>query len=91
MAGEPIVVFYDAKSLSAIAFSRVIDGRVATFQRIEGPEFLARDSVISGTWDMAGEGVSGDAEGPSLSFIISYISEWYGWSAYHPSTTIYGE
>ena len=86
VAGIPIVVFYDAQANAAIAFSRQVDGQEAQFERVAGDSFLARDSVSGTLWDFSGRSVAGDA---SLEFVTSYLSEWYGWSAYHPATTIY--
>ena len=86
VAGVPIVVFYDAGNNAAIAFSRLVDGREAQFELVPGDSFLARDSVSDTLWDFEGRSVSGDG---SLEFVTSYLSEWYGWSAYHPATTIY--
>ena len=86
VAGIPIVVFYDAQANAAIAFSRQVDGQEAQFEPVAGDSFLARDSVSGTLWDFSGRSVAGDA---SLDFVTSYLSEWYGWSAYHPATTIY--
>ena len=86
---EPIVVFYDAKNNSAIAFSRLLDGREAQFEVVSNEPFRARDSVTGTTWDITGRGVSGPGKGTTLSFTTSYVSAWYGWSGYHPSTVIY--
>ena len=86
VAGIPIVVFYDVDNNAAIAFSRVVDGEEAQFELVPGESFLARDSVSDALWDFEGHSVSEDS---SLEFVTSYLSEWYGWSAYHPATTIY--
>ena len=86
VAGIPIVVFYDAQANAAIAFSRQVDGQEAQFEIATGDSFLARDNVSGTLWDFSGRSVAGDA---SLNFVTSYLSEWYGWSAYHPATTIY--
>ena len=86
IAGTPVVVFYDAQANAAIAFSRQVDGQEAQFEMVTGGSFLARDSVSDTVWDFSGRSVAGDA---SLDFVTSYLSEWYGWSAYHPATTIY--
>jgi hypothetical protein len=85
----PIVVFYDAESNSATAFSRMIDGREAEFELVGSDPFLARDSLTNTTWSITGVGVSGAAEGDALDFVVSYVNEWYGWSAYHPDTTLF--
>ncbi len=86
VAGVPIVVFYDAGNNAAIAYSRLVDGEEAQFELVPGDSFLARDSVNDTLWDFEGHNVGG---GESLDFVTSYLSEWYGWSAYHPATTIY--
>ena len=86
--GDPIVIFYDAANNAGIAFSRVVAGEEAQFERVDADSFLARDSVSGSTWDFSGRMVS-DVENASLEFVTSYLSEWYGWSAYHPETTIY--
>ena len=86
VAGTSIVVFYDAPANAAIAFSRQVDGQEAQFELVTGDSFLARDSVSGTLWDFSGRSVAGE---DSLDFVTSYLSEWYGWSAYHPATTIY--
>jgi hypothetical protein len=87
--GIPIVIFYDAAANAGIAFSREVDGQEAQFELVVGDSFLASDSVRGALWDFSGRSVSGERAGSSLDFVTSYLSEWYGWSAYHPETTIY--
>ena len=84
----PIVVFYDAKTNSAIAFSRLVDGQEAQFEVVSDDPFRARDSVSDTTWDITGRGVTGPKEGSTLDFVTSFVSEWYGWAAYHPTTIV---
>ena len=86
VAGIPIVVFYDSDNNAAIAFSRIVDGEEAEFELVTGEAFAARDSVSGTLWDFEGRDLGGEG---SLEFVTSYLSEWYGWSAYHPATTIY--
>ncbi len=85
IADLPIVVFYDVSAGAAIAYSSVVDGEVAEFELADSGEFAASDSVTGGIWDFAGRQLGGDG---TLEFVASYLSEWYGWSAYHPSTAI---
>ena len=88
--GSPIVIFYDSVNNAGIAFSRIVEAEEARFERVESDSFLARDSVSGSLWDFSGSNVSESAgASSSLEFITSYLSEWYGWSAYHPDTTIY--
>jgi hypothetical protein len=39
---------------------------------------------------MQGRALTGPYSGAVLPFATSFVSEWYGWSAYFPETTIYG-
>ena len=87
--GVPIVVFYDAEANAGIAYARDLDGETARFERASGASFLATDSISGSVWDFSGRNVSDDNAEDSLEFVTSYLSEWYGWSAYHPDTTIY--
>ena len=89
--GGSIVIFYDATAESAIAFSAVVNGEVANFEPVAGQGFRARDDVTNTTWDFTGRAVDGAMKGQGLEFVTSYISEWYGWAAYHPATSVYGE
>ncbi len=85
LGGIPIVVFYDAKANSAAAFSRSVNGMEARFEAASGAKFAARDNLANLTWDLSGRA----STGAQLEFVTSYLSEWYGWSAYHPATGIY--
>ena len=40
-------------------------------------------------WDSSGLAVEGDLTGVQLAFVTSFFTEWYGWAAFHPDTTIY--
>ena len=91
VGGVPIVVFYDAAANAGIAYSRSLDGEIARFERAPGASFLAVDSISGSLWDFSGRSVSDEHAGSALDFVTSYLSEWYGWSAYHPDTTIYEE
>ena len=87
--GTPVVVFYDAVANAGIAFSRDLDGEIARFERAPGTSFLAVDSISGSLWDFSGRNISDELADASLKFETSYLSEWYGWSAYHPDTTTY--
>ncbi len=91
LGGQPILVLYDASSLTGIAYSRTVDGETMTFvpaQPLQGP-LRVRDEQTGSLWDINGKAISGPLTGAALTFVPSLISEWYGWSAYHPETTIY--
>jgi hypothetical protein len=91
IGGSSLVVFYDTRAKTAAAFSRLVNGETATFSLVPGAVFLARDNVTGTVWDFTGRAGEGPLKGSTLGFVTSYLSEWYGWSAYHPTTGVYGQ
>ena len=89
LASVLVVVFYDSVSQTGLAFARVVDGEVLEFYNAATTGLELRDHGTNSLWNAAGKAVEGPLKGASLTFVSSFISEWYGWSAYHPETTIY--
>lgn len=83
LGGEPVVILADTDAGFALAYSPVVDGRVL--------EFTGNGwSDTTGTeWDQTGTAVSGRLAGERLDFVTSFVTEWYGWAAYHPDTDVY--
>ncbi len=91
VGGVAVVVVYDAGSQTGIAFERTVSGRTLEFDNTPAPSgFRLRDRETGSTWDTSGHAVDGPMVGASLSFVPSFISEWYGWPGYHPETGLYG-
>jgi hypothetical protein len=83
---HPIVAFVDPDNLFGLAYSALVDGDKRTFN-------VADDQIIDDlgtTWNLDGLAVSGPAEGSQLGYVTSFVTEWYGWAAYHPTTDIHG-
>ena len=86
LADQPIVTFIDPETLYGLTFCASVDGQVLTFESSE-----AGWSTTDGTsWDDGGYATSGPMRGTQLDFVTSFVTEWYGWVAYHPDSTIYG-
>lgn len=85
LAGYPIVVFTEPSSLYGLAFSAVVDGEVLEFEVEDG---RIVDSAGT-TWDRSGLATDGPLSGTQLQHVTSFVSEWYGWVAFYPETTIY--
>ena len=90
LAGLPIVVIYDAEARTGIAYSRVVRGRTLEFSNAAAGGVEIRDRETDSTWDHMGRAASGPLAGAVLTFVPSFISEWYGWSGYHPETGLFG-
>ena len=91
VGGHPIVALYDGTSQTGLAYSSVLNGQTLEFYTVEGEDFAVRDKQTESTWDAQGNAISGSLAGNVLEFVPSFISEWYGWSGYHPETQIFAQ
>lgn len=78
--------------MTANAFVRRVEGRVLTFEAKRSAEgrILFYDRETATRWDIAGRAEEGPLKGRRLARIENHLSQWYGWVAYFPDTTIYG-
>jgi hypothetical protein len=82
----PVTVWFDASSRTAVAFDARIDGRARGFER-RGVAFHERET--GSRFDLEGLCVEGTLSGRRLERVPALLSEWYGWFAHHPTTTVY--
>jgi hypothetical protein len=85
LGGHPIVTFLDPASLFGLAFSAVVDGDQREFEVVDGEVY----DTEGNRWRLDGVATTGPDQGASLEFVTSFVTEWYGWAAYHPETSIY--
>lgn len=90
IAGKPVVVFYDSDAQTGVAYLREIDGQTLEFYNVGTDGYEFRDRGTGSLWNVHGLAAGGAYEEARLEFVPSFISEWYGWSAYHPETELYG-
>lgn len=90
--GQAVAVFVDPGTRSASAVSRVLEGRTLTFEaRKEGDGgFAIYDRETGSRWNLEGKAESGPLAGKTLTSMAGNRSQWYGWAAYFPETSIYG-
>ena len=80
----------DSSTNTGIAFKRTVDGQVLTFSAANSANLVLVDDATGSWWGKSdGRALIGDMKGTSLEFATSFISAWYGWSAYHPQTALY--
>lgn len=88
VAGVPLVILADAAGEPSLAYHRALtDGRVLDFERVDG---AVRDLQTGSRWTSSGLATEGELAGVQLTFVTSFLSEWYGWAAFHPDTSIEG-
>ncbi len=87
VGGVPLVILEDGQGIASVAYHRALtDGRVLDFLRRDGQIF---DVQTGSRWNSTGQAVEGELAGVQLTFVTSFFTEWYGWAAFHPETTIY--
>ena len=87
LGDQPVVVFVDSSASFGLAFWAVVGDQIRTFS-------VAGDKIVDDTgttWAVDGTAIDGPEAGESLDFVTSFVTEWYGWAAYHPATGIYGD
>lgn len=91
--GRAVVAFLDLETVTAAAFLGSLDKKVMTFEARKTPEgpFAIYDKETGTRWNIEGLGVEGPLKDRSLVRIENHLSQWYGWSAYYPETTIFGK
>lgn len=90
LADTPVVIFSTSDPQTGAAFDRRLDGKTLEFARADADPSRFTDAGTSSIWTLEGVCVSGPLVGKHLTRMFSLQSEWYGWSAYFPQTTVYG-
>lgn len=89
---KPVVAFLEPDTQTACAFSRLLDGQTLTFEaRKRGDGKIAfYDRETGSRWSIEGKADEGPLAGKSLERLENHLSQWYGWAAYYPETSLYG-
>jgi hypothetical protein len=102
VAGEPMVVFWKAGTVSALDSQEIAKGRdvgaIAAYRPVVGGRslrFEAREEGIvdretGSVWGILGRAVSGPLAGEQLVPELGIDSFWFDWAAFHPETRIFG-
>ena len=87
VGGAPIVILEDAAGAPSLAYHRALtDGRVLDFVRRDG---RVVDVQTGSAWRSDGVATDGPLRGVRLTWVTSLLSEWYGWVAFNPGSTIH--
>lgn len=82
----PVAIFVESGSHFGIAYQATVNGQALSFSS----DGTAISDETGSTWDLNGLADSGPLAGTQLEYVTSFVTEWYGWAAYHPNSTIYG-
>ncbi len=92
LGNRPVAAFLEPESMTATAVSRDVDGKTLSFEGRSMPDGKRAifDRETGTRWDLEGRGEAGPLKGKSLARLECHLSQWYGWVAYFPDTSIYG-
>lgn len=72
---------------SAVAYERVVAGRLLTFTATATG---MRDDQTASAWDLLGRAIAGPMKGQALRRVPAIRSFWFAWSALDPGIQVYG-
>lgn len=87
VGGTPLTVWYEAASRTACAFDARLEGLARAFERRDDG---FHERATGSRFDLDGRCVEGAFAGQRLERVPSLLTEWYGWFAHHPETTVFG-
>ena len=94
---EPVVVYYEAQTNTAIAYSRTIEDETLEFslEIEEDGEGITKRWLVDASgsqWlPLNGQAWSGDFQGSRLQPVHAVNVFWFAWSDFYPETEIYGQ
>ena len=91
LAGRDLVIVYDGRSGTAVAFDRRVDGRLLTFELVSPVDGLQlRDQETGSIWaGLSGTAEDGPLAGTALRQVPSFYSFWFAWSDFYVNTDLY--
>ena len=92
LGGSALLIVFDPRSTTAVAFDRGLEGRTLTFVQVasETGEPLVEDTETGSVWSgLTGRAISGPLEGTELRQIAATYSFWFAWSDFYTQTEIY--
>lgn len=91
VAGEDVLVVFDAEAAVSIVYDRNLAGQTLTFSPTDD-RFRMTDTETGTLWNaFSGEALSGELAGQQLERLKSTASFWFGWKDIHPDTLLYGD
>jgi hypothetical protein len=86
--GTPLVITHDPEGGAAAIFRRAVGDQVLTFESVN--RLTMRDAETGSTWEsLTGMAVGGELVGASLEQMPSFVSFWFSWTDFYPSTALW--
>lgn len=89
VGGRPIVVTYDARSNTPVAFDARADGQTLTFAPGAADDTVLEDAETGSQWTTWGVAVSGPLAGTRLRQVTdAFPVFWFAWEVFYPETRL---
>ncbi|MCH7864473.1 MAG: DUF3179 domain-containing protein, partial [Proteobacteria bacterium] len=92
IGGTDIVIVYDERSGTAVAFDAELDGDSVQFDfvRFDDGDLILRDVATGSLWSgLSGEAIEGPLVGAQLRQLPAFYSFWFAWSDFYVNTEVY--
>ena len=89
---EPVLVYFDTGTETALAFSSTVEGRSLTFESVVVDEREWLRDIETGTlWvPFTGQALKGELAGTALDRLHAINVFWFAWNDFYPETDIWG-
>lgn len=77
-----------AETGTGIAFSRLVEGKLLTFEPVSDSTF--RDLETGSTWTILGKAVAGKMRGAELEMLPHRNEFWFAWASFFPDAPVWG-
>ena len=96
--GEPLVVYYDSHTTTALAYSRILGDDILVFSLLTEDDtngfikkWIVDDKTGSKWLPLNGQAWEGELQGARLAPVHAVNVFWFAWSDFYPDTEIYGQ
>ena len=96
--GEPVVVYYDPQTTTALTYSRSVDDKTLTFSLLAEDDadgiskrWMVDDATGSKWLPLNGQAWEGELQGTRLAPVHAVNVFWFAWSDFYPETQVYGQ
>lgn len=92
VADMPVLVVFVAAEATAVAFSRLVDGKTLNFTQLQqmNGDWIMEDSSTRSRWRaLTGEAIAGPLKGSRLTPLPGHRVFWFAWKQFYPKSRIW--
>ena len=92
VADQPVLVYFDPITATALAFDRTLDGQELTFELLETDDgvYLIDDQTGTKWVPFTGQALDGELAGNALRRVHAVNVFWFAWTDFFPDSEVFG-